>query len=67
MKEISIDQMTKDDWYKLACDSERKFQVTTKAIIISYLKFKGLDQSSIFEDVDTIFSMMDILLLLNQY
>ena len=26
MKEISIDQMTKDDWYKLACDSERKFQ-----------------------------------------
>ena len=24
MKEISIDQMTKDDWYKLACDSEEK-------------------------------------------
>ena len=42
MKEISIDQMTKDDWYKLACDSEREnFKVTTNAIIISYLKFKG--------------------------
>lgn len=57
MKEISIDQMTKDDWYKLACDSEREnFKVTTKAIIISYLKFKGLDQSSIFEDVDKFFN-----------
>ena len=57
MKEISIDQMTRMIGINLACDSEEKFQrVTTNAIIIGYLKFKGLDQSSIFEDVDKFFN-----------
>ena len=56
MKEIPIDKMTKNDWYKLACDSEKEnFQVTSKTIIISYLKLQGLDQS-IFEDVDKFFT-----------